>query len=69
MRYSHLAPAHNLAAVEKLSEYNRLERAAKQQEANGSAILSKHAAETKPTDTPVDTGEKSTPRIASENVQ
>ncbi len=72
MRYAHLAPAHNLAAIEKLSEYNRLERAKQQdaeEEARESAIISKHAEEKKPTDTPVDTGENSDLRNTSENVQ
>jgi hypothetical protein len=69
MRYAHLAPAHNQAAVEKLSEYNRMERAKKQEEEKQSAIISQHAAETKPTDTPTDTGGKDGFRNESENVQ
>jgi integrase len=64
MRYAHLAPAHNAAAVKKLSAFNAVERARK---AKGSGILDAPAAER--TDTRTDTGEKSTTGVASENVQ
>jgi len=56
MRYAHLAPAHKLAAVEKLAEFNRQERAGKPQPADRPDILASPATEA--TDTRTDTGEK-----------
>jgi integrase len=58
MRYAHLAPAHKLAAVEKLCELNRQERAP--------VILLVPA---EPTDTRTDTGESSTFDSTSGNFQ
>src|SRR5271169_2468261 len=43
MRYAHLAPAHNSAAIEKLSAFNAVER--KRQKADEPAILTPAARE------------------------
>lgn len=61
MRYAHLAPAHNAAAVEKLSAFNARER-------ERSAILLEHARES-PTDTRTDTGVKIALGVGAENIQ
>jgi site-specific recombinase XerD len=66
MRYAHLAPAHNSAAIEKLSAFNALER--KRQKTDEPAILTSAAREIA-TGTRTDTEEKSAPTIASVNVQ
>lgn len=65
MRYAHLAPAHKLAAVEKLCSLNRLERTGK---ADASAILDPSAGPER-TGTRTDTREKSSPESAPGKVQ
>jgi integrase len=66
MRYAHLAPAHKLDAVEKLSAFNAMER--QRQKTDEPAILTPTAPE-KPTDTRTDTDEKSTSEADSGNIQ
>ena len=66
MRYAHLAPAHKLDAMEKLSAFNTMER--KRQKADDAAILTPAVPE-EPTDTRTDTGKKSTQEADSGNIQ
>jgi len=66
LRYAHLAPAHKLDAVEKLSAFNAMER--QRQKTDEPAILTPTAPE-KPTDTRTDTDEKSTSEADSGNIQ
>lgn len=66
MRYAHLAPAHNSAAVKKLSAFNALER--KRQKADGSAILASAAPEIA-TGTRTSTEGKSASAMAPSNLR
>jgi integrase len=66
MRYAHLAPAHKLDAVEKLSSFNAMER--KRQKTDDAVILTPAAPE-EPTDTRIDTDGNSGKETDSGNIQ
>jgi len=66
MRYAHLAPAHKLDAVEKLSSFNAMER--KRQKTDDAVILTPAAPE-EPTDTRIDTNGNSAQAADSGNIQ
>jgi hypothetical protein len=68
MRYAHLAPAHKLAAVEKLAAFNARERRKKRQAPQAPDILTPAARE-KATDTRTDTDVATTSGVASGKIQ